>query len=94
MASEVKLEVPAKVGRLPLVQYTAHGGDCGAPARACVPPRAGAPVGVVGAQAQVTLRRRILRAFAGRVLLESFETKEMLGYLHSGFPGTRATAVG
>jgi hypothetical protein len=37
------------------------------------------------AQVQTTLRRRILRAFVGRGLLESFETKEMLGYQHSGF---------
>ena len=36
-------------------------------------------------QAQTTLRRRILRAFVGRGLLESFEAKEMLGYQHSGF---------
>jgi hypothetical protein len=31
------------------------------------------------------LRKRILRAFVGRGLLESFEAKEMLGYKHSGF---------
>ena len=37
------------------------------------------------AQAQATLRRRILRAFVGRGLLERFEAKEMLGYQHSGF---------
>ena len=37
------------------------------------------------AQVQATLRRRILRAFVGRGLLESFEAKEMLGYSHSGF---------
>ena len=36
-------------------------------------------------QAQATLRRRILRAFVGRGLLERFEAKEMLGYAHSGF---------
>jgi len=36
-------------------------------------------------QIQATLRKRILRAFVGRGLLESFETKEMLGYQHSGF---------
>ena len=39
----------------------------------------------VVAQAQATLRRRILRAFVGRGLLESFEAKEMLGYQHNGF---------
>ena len=37
------------------------------------------------AQVQATLRRRILRAFVGRGLLESFEAKEMLAYKHSGF---------
>ena len=37
------------------------------------------------AQVQATLRRRILRAFVGRGLLESFEAKEMLAYQHSGF---------
>jgi hypothetical protein len=36
-------------------------------------------------QVQATLRKRILRAFVGRGLLESFEAKEMLGYQHSGF---------
>ncbi len=37
------------------------------------------------AQVQATLRRRILRAFVGRGLLESFEAKELLAYRHSGF---------
>ena len=36
-------------------------------------------------QAQATLRKRILRAFVGRGLLQGFEAKEMLGYKHSGF---------
>ena len=36
-------------------------------------------------QLQATLRRRILRAFVGRSLLESFKAKEMLGYRHSSF---------
>jgi hypothetical protein len=36
-------------------------------------------------QVQATLRRRILRAFVSRGLLESFEAKEMLAYKHSGF---------
>ena len=36
------------------------------------------------AQVQADLRRRILRAFVGRGLLESCEAKEMLGYKHSG----------
>ena len=37
------------------------------------------------AQVQATLRTRILRAFVGRGLLESFEAKDMLAYRHSGF---------
>jgi hypothetical protein len=37
------------------------------------------------AQVQASLRRRILRAFVGRGLLEGFEAQEMLGYKHSGF---------
>ena len=37
------------------------------------------------AQVQTDLRRRILRAFVGRGLLEGFVAKEMLGYQHSGF---------
>ncbi len=36
-------------------------------------------------QVQRILRRRILRAFVGRGLLEGFEANEMLGYKHSGF---------
>jgi Putative transposase len=40
---------------------------------------------VAGGQAQATLRKRILRAFVGRGLLESFQAQEMLGYQHSGF---------
>jgi hypothetical protein len=37
------------------------------------------------AQVQTDLRRRILRAFAGRGLLGSCDAKDMLGYQHSGF---------
>ena len=37
------------------------------------------------AQAQAALRRRILRAFGRRGLLESCDAKEMLVYQHSGF---------
>ena len=36
-------------------------------------------------QVQATLRRRILRAFVGRCLIESVDAKEMLAYQHSGF---------
>ena len=35
-------------------------------------------------QVQATLRRRVLRAFVGRGLLESCDAKDMLGYQHSG----------
>jgi Putative transposase len=37
------------------------------------------------AQVQADLRRRILRAFVGRGLIEKADAKEMLGYQHSGF---------
>lgn len=37
------------------------------------------------AQVQADLRRRILRAFVGRSLLESCDAKDMLAYQHSGF---------
>ena len=39
----------------------------------------------VVAQVQATLRRRILRAFVGRGLLQSRDAKDMLAYQHSGF---------
>ena len=39
----------------------------------------------VVAQVQATLRRRILRAFVGRGLLQSCDAKDMLAYQHSGF---------
>lgn len=49
-------------------------------------PATGVTADAVGqAQAQASLRKRILRAFVGRGLLEGFEAKEMLGYQHSGF---------
>jgi len=47
-------------------------------------PATGVNVDCVG-QVQASLRRRILRAFVGRGLLEGFEAKEMLAYRHSGF---------
>jgi hypothetical protein len=34
---------------------------------------------------QATVRRRILRAFVGRGLPESFESREMRAYQRSGF---------
>jgi len=37
------------------------------------------------AQAQADLRRRILRAFVGRGLIERCDAKDMLAYQHSGF---------
>ena len=36
-------------------------------------------------QVQATLRRRILRAFVGRGLIESVDAKDMLAYQHGGF---------
>ena len=39
----------------------------------------------VVAQVQAAARTRILRAFVGRGLIESFDAKEMLAYQHSGF---------
>jgi hypothetical protein len=36
-------------------------------------------------QVQVDLRRRILRAFVGRGLIEQADAKDMLAYQHSGF---------
>ena len=55
-----------------------------APSKVIFHPASGIDEIAVG-QVQATLRRRILRAFVGRGLLESFEAKEMLGYRHSGF---------
>lgn len=37
------------------------------------------------AQVQTDLRRRILRAFVGRGLIEKADAKDMLAYQHSGF---------
>jgi hypothetical protein len=37
------------------------------------------------AQVRTDLRRRILRAFVGRGLIEKADAKDMLGYQHSGF---------
>jgi hypothetical protein len=37
------------------------------------------------AQVQADLRRRILRAFVGRGLIEKADAKDMLAYQHSGF---------
>jgi len=47
----------------------------------------------VAIQAQATLRRRVLRAFVGRGLLQSFEAKEMLAYRHSGFSGGAGVCI-
>jgi len=54
------------------------------PPRIIFHPATGVTADAVG-QALASLRKRILRAFVGRGLLESFEAKEMLGYKHSGF---------
>ena len=44
-------------------------------------------------QVQASLRKRILRAFVGRGLLESFEAQEMLGYKHSGFSADTSVCI-
>ena len=54
------------------------------PSRIIFHPATGVTADAVG-QVQASLRKRILRAFVGRGLLESFEAQEMLGYKHSGF---------
>lgn len=46
---------------------------------------AGGIDGAVAAQVQADVRRRVLRAFMGRGLLESCDAKDMLAYQHSGF---------
>ena len=46
------------------------------------------------AQVQATLRRRILRAFVGRGLLDSGDAKDMLGYQHSGFSVDAGVRIG
>jgi Putative transposase len=58
--------------------------DQSAPSKVIFQPASGIDETAV-AQVQAKLRRRILRAFVGRGLLESFEAKEMLAYRHSGF---------
>ena len=42
-------------------------------------------VSICLAQVQAEVRTRILRAFAGRGLIERFEARERLAYRHSGF---------
>jgi hypothetical protein len=64
-------------------------GDADAHAQARAPgvvfhPATGVDADTV-AQVQASLRKRILRAFVGRGLLEGFEAQEMLAYRHSGF---------
>ena len=64
-------------------------GEVDAAPRASLPgvtfhPASGIDATAVG-QVQADLRRRILRAFVGRGLLESCDAKEMLAYQHSGF---------
>lgn len=49
------------------------------PSRIIFHPATGVTADAVG-QVQASLRKRILRAFVGRGLLESFEAQEMLGY--------------
>jgi hypothetical protein len=48
----------------------------------------------VVAQVQAAARTRILRAFVGRGLIESFDAKEMLAYQHSGFSVDAGVCIG
>jgi len=64
--------------------------EVGADAKTTVPPGiifhpASGIDEAAAAQAQADLRRRILRAFVGRGLIERIDAKEMLAYKHSGF---------
>ena len=58
--------------------------DPAIPPRVVFHPASGIDEAVV-AQVQAEVRARILRAFAGRGLIERFEATEMLAYRHSGF---------
>ena len=58
--------------------------DAAIPAGVLFHPATGVDADAV-AQVQATLRKRILRAFVGRGLLESCDAKDMLAYQHSGF---------
>ena len=54
------------------------------PSRIIFHPATGVTADAVG-QVQASLRKRILRAFVGRGLIDSVDAKEMLAYQHSGF---------
>lgn len=62
------------------------------PSRIIFHPATGVTADAVG-QVQASLRKRILRAFVGRGLLESFEAQEMLGYKHSGFSADTSVCI-
>ena len=62
----------------------ADSGQPSAPPRVVVHPASGIEEATV-AQAQAEVRTRILRAFAGRGLIERFEARELLAFKHSGF---------
>ena len=68
--------VPGEVG--------ADAGDQATPSGVIFHAASGIDKAVV-AQVQADLRRRILRAFVARVLIESGDAKDMLAYQHSGF---------
>jgi hypothetical protein len=66
------------------VAGTADGDDAAPPPEVIFHPATGVGADAVG-QVQATLRKRILRAFVARGLLESCDAKDMLTYQHSGF---------
>jgi hypothetical protein len=70
-------------------EAVAGAGDADAAPQAAAPSVVFHPASAIDAdavvQVQTDLRRRILRAFVGRGLLESCDAKDMLAYTHSGF---------
>ena len=83
---------------MPLVQHAAHGGDVGAPERPLLAPPAGAPVGVVGAQAAAFFMQRdgvvlsmVLRIFL-RFIAQMLQANSP-GAAHANKAGLHIVAV-
>ena len=79
----VHFHICAVDGVFEAVAGTADGDDAVPPPEVIFHPATGVDADAV-AQVQATLRKRILRAFVARGLLESCDAKEMLAYQHSG----------
>ena len=80
----VHFHICAVDGVFEAVAGTADGDDAVPPPEVIFHPATGVDADAV-AQVQATLRKRILRAFVARGLLESCDAKEMLACQHSGF---------